>query len=142
MVTIYALISELKDVSVVVSEVRETAVTLGSTPDAVEDLALALYEAIVNSSIHGYQHHPGQIEIDLQQHGEDLLISLRDDAPLFNPLHAPKPDISLPLEQRRLGGMGIHLMRNFTDELHYQIIDTDQNEVILIKKNAFIHVSA
>ena len=137
MAVICALISDMKDVSTVVNEVRTTAVALGSDPEAAGDMTLALYEAIVNSSIHGYHRQPGQVEIEIQMQGRDLLICLRDNAPLFDPVGVLSPDISLPLEQRGRGGMGIHMIRHFVDELRYQITDSNRNEVILVKRNAF-----
>lgn len=137
MATIDASIAALKDVSVIVNEVRETAVAIGSNLDAVEDIIVALHEALTNSFIHGYQRQPGQVTIEVKQHNNDLWLCLRDKAPLFNPLTVPTPDTALPLEERGKGGMGIHMMRNFTDDFHYHITDTQQNEVILIKKDAF-----
>ena len=137
MAIICALIRDVKDISVIVKEVTETAVALGSDLEAANDIALALYEALANSSIHGYQRQPGYVEIGIHQRSEDLFVCLRDQAPLFDPMVVPIPDTSLPLVQRGFGGMGIHMMRNFTDELRYQVTDADQNEVILIKKRAF-----
>lgn len=137
MTKICALISDMEDVSMVVNEVRTTAVALGGDPEAVEDTSLALYEAVVNSSIHGYQRQPGSVEIEIQKQGADLFIFLRDSAPLFDPRSVLVPDVSLPLEARGRGGMGIHMMRHFVDELRYRITATNQNEVILVKKNAF-----
>jgi len=41
-------------------------------------------------------------------------------ANLFNPFwNSPGPDVTLPLEMRPIGGLGIHLMREFMDDLSY-----------------------
>jgi serine/threonine-protein kinase RsbW len=138
MTTICALIGDIKDVSVVVKKVAATAVGLGGDPDAVDDIVLALYEALANSIIHGYQNQPGQVEIEIQQQGDDLLICLRDKAPLHNPLTNPAPDTALPLAQRGFGGMGIHMMRSYSDDIRYQVTASNQNELIFVKKNVFV----
>ena len=137
MSTTYIDTAHLKDVSAIVKDVSETAVALGTDPEAMDDIAVALHEALTNSIIHGYQHEPGYVEIEITREDNDLLVHVRDKAPLFDPITVPAPDISLPLDQRAYGGMGIHMMRNFTDELRYQITNNHQNELILVKKNAF-----
>ena len=42
-----------------------------------------------------------------------------------------------PLAQRPLGGMGVHMMRNYTDELHYNVTPDGRNQLTLVKYNAF-----
>jgi len=44
---------------------------------------------------------------------------VEDDGKPFDPLQAPPPDLSLPLERRPIGGLGIHLIRNLMDEVSY-----------------------
>jgi len=131
------LTAGLKEIATICDFVTETAAALGSEPDAAGEIIVALHEALSNAIIHGYQRQPGIIEIEVRRQGNDLAVYLRDEAPPFNPLTVPPPDTTLPLDQRAYGGMGIHMMRNFTDELHYQTTDSDQNELILVKKAAF-----
>jgi anti-sigma regulatory factor (Ser/Thr protein kinase) len=59
---------------------------------------------------------------------------LIDDAPLFDPTAVPPPDINLPLEERPLGGLGVHMMRQLTDELLYRVNSAGQNELIFVKR--------
>ena len=51
--------------------------------------------------------------------GRRLMVTVSDDGVAFNPLAVPPPDTTLPLEERELGGLGIHLVRNLTDEATY-----------------------
>jgi anti-sigma regulatory factor (Ser/Thr protein kinase) len=134
---ILRLTAGLKDISSVRDFVTETAVALGSDLDTVGEIVVALQEAISNSIIHGYQGQPGIIEVEVRRQDDNLVVYHRDEASLFNPMTVPAPDISLPLSQRAYGGMGIHMIRNFTDELYYRITDSGQNELILVKKAAF-----
>jgi len=100
----------------------------------VDDMILAATEAATNIILHGYQGQPGSIQIEVKYEGDDLVVRLRDQAPPFDPTTAPPPDLSLPLEKRPLGGMGIHIMRRLTDRLVYRVNERGGNELTLIKK--------
>lgn len=98
-------------------------------------LELALEEAIVNIIHHGYGKKKGtvQIEIKAEIKGE-ISIAIRDQAPPFDPLtQAPLPDRRSPLETRREGGLGVHLMRQCVDEIHYRREGGD-NILTFVKK--------
>lgn len=112
----------------------ETAVSFSADPNAMEELILALNEAVTNIIVHGYEQKPGDIDITITRQGYQLIIYLRDNAPLFDPTSKPTPDITLPLAQRPFGGMGIHMMRAFTDKLRYQVTTNGQNELMLVKQ--------
>ena len=49
-----------------------------------------------------------------------LHVEVEDDGRAFNPLEAPPVDTSIPMEERPIGGLGIHLMRRFMDGLDYR----------------------
>ncbi len=135
---IYRCVAAIKDASTVISFVTETAVTMGADREATEDLSLALYEAIVNIITHGYQKQPGFLELEVEKKNSDLLVYLRDQAPHYNPTDNPSPNTFYSLEERPLGGMGVHMMHNFADDVKYHVNNLMQNELILIKKDAFV----
>jgi anti-sigma regulatory factor (Ser/Thr protein kinase) len=64
--------------------------------------------------------------------GTELVASVIDDARPFNPLEAPKPNLDAPLEDRELGGLGIHLVRSLMDHVSYSR-DEDKN-VLTVRK--------
>jgi serine/threonine-protein kinase RsbW len=100
---------------------------------AIEDLTLAIDEAVTNIIIHGYQGVPGIIELEVRRDGERLLVTIRDQAPLFDPTTVPRPDLSIPLDRRPFGGMGVHLMRESLDGIHYRALPGGGNELTLVK---------
>jgi len=62
----------------------------------------------------------GDIEVELGlDHGE-LVISLADDGVPFDPLQKPQPDVHKTVEERDIGGLGIHLCRELMDDVSYQ----------------------
>ncbi len=82
---------------------------------------LALEEHVTNICIHGSEAgKPVNIRVKLAVERECFSVEVEDDGPAFNPLTRPEVDISLPLEQRPLGGLGIHLIKKFMDELDYR----------------------
>ena len=78
-----------------------------------EHLTNVMNYAFADSRVH-------EIQVRLELAGGKFQIEVEDDGKPFNPLEHPKPDLSVPLEQRPLGGLGIHLIRSFMDELDYR----------------------
>lgn len=86
----------------------------------IGQLELALEEVAVNVIQHGYRGKSGKIEIGLQWSENQLEIQVRDWGPPFNPLtNPPKVDPSMPLEEREIGGLGIHFLKQLVDEIQY-----------------------
>ncbi len=45
---------------------------------------------------------------------------VEDDAVAFNPLEREAPDLNAPLEDRPIGGLGVHLVRKLMDDVRYE----------------------
>jgi anti-sigma regulatory factor (Ser/Thr protein kinase) len=105
-----------------------------SLPDGFEmALMLAAEEAFINVVRYAFsdaQPHP--IVVRLQRDGEGVRLEVDDDGAPFNPLETPQFDPATPLEQRRAGGLGIHLLRNLMTELRYERVN-GRNRLILRK---------
>lgn len=82
---------------------------------------LALDEILTNVISYGYsdnnRHHIG---VDFLCQDGDLTIEIVDDGRPFDPFSAPAPDLDAPLEERRPGGLGIHLVKTVMDGVEYQ----------------------
>jgi serine/threonine-protein kinase RsbW len=95
---------------------------------------LALEEVVTNVIVHGYQGREGMpIEVEVKVRLGELVACVEDQAPPFDPVCAPEPDLSLPLEQRQPGGVGIHLVRNMMDRLEYTRAD-GRNRLVITKR--------
>ena len=85
------------------------------------DLNLAIEEAVANVITHGYEdYEEHQIGVTISLEDKDITVKVEDDGRPFNPLEFPEPDLTRPLEEKALGGLGIHLVRNLTDGLDYK----------------------
>jgi anti-sigma regulatory factor (Ser/Thr protein kinase) len=68
-----------------------------------------------------------------------LRVSIRDDAPLYDPTKVEEPDANdSPLERSEPGGFGLVLIRRLVDELTYRITEDGRNELVLVKKRAWL----
>ena len=82
---------------------------------------LALEEHLTNVSKYAYADTAlHEIRVRLSSDERALVVEVEDDGRAFNPLEAPPVDTSIPLEERSIGGLGIHLMRRFMDTLDYR----------------------
>lgn len=81
---------------------------------------LALDELVTNVILYGYENSEGkEVVVHIETLGSDLTASVSDDAKPFDPLQVSPPDLNAPLEDRQLGGLGIHLVRSLMDKVTY-----------------------
>jgi serine/threonine-protein kinase RsbW len=113
---------------------EDVAADLRLEQEPTLDLLVALSEVATNSILHGYRGAPGTLELRVRPAGPDLVLTLRDHAPLFDPTAVPPPRTDLPLELRPPGGMGLLLTRHYTDELRHRPAPDGANELTLVKR--------
>lgn len=126
--------SDLNNLNTIREFVESYASGLGMTPAAIYGIVLATDEAATNICVHGYKGKTGTIEVTVEHDDQNIIIRLRDEAPIFDPTKAPPPNLSGSLEERALGGMGIHFMRSYTDEMTHQALLPRGNQLVLKKR--------
>ena len=91
-------------------------------PDkVVSDLNLALEEVFSNIIRHGYEgREDREVTIALHLAPEEITATVEDTGVPFNPLELPDPDLTVPLEERKVGGLGVYLVRQLMDEVDYR----------------------
>lgn len=114
--------------------VESSAIELGANEEQAGELVMAVHEAATNIVDHGYLNGQGWISVSISKEPGQLVVQVLDRSPPFDPSSFPTPDISLPLEERPCGGLGIHMIRSFTDEVHYKQSSSGENELTLIKQ--------
>lgn len=85
-----------------------------------DDLVQAIDEAATNTIRHGYAGRPGWLEVTIDRVADRLVITVEDEARPFDPTTVPEPDLSVPPEARTPGGMGVHLIRQATDDVRHE----------------------
>jgi len=102
----------------------------------VSHVNLALDEAITNIVFYAYDDaddHEIDVRISLAQ--GMLTAELVDDGRAFDPLQVVAPDLAAPLEERAVGGLGVHLMRHLVDDIQYRR-DGGRNHLVFTKRIA------
>ena len=97
------------------------------------DIRLAVEEAVSNTIRHGYvdsREHLIRVRATLED--GRIRLEIEDDARAFNPLEAPLPDVSLPVEEKTPGGLGILLLRSVMDRVEYRR-SADRNILTMVR---------
>ncbi len=102
-------------------------------------LQLVCDEWVTNVIVHGYADAPpdsgeAAIELTLERlPDETLSLAFVDRAPPFNPLTRPEPNVDLSVDEREVGGLGIHFLKKIMDDCAYERTD-GRNRLTLIKR--------
>jgi anti-anti-sigma factor len=101
-------------------------------------IQVALDEFVYNPIVYGFPRldagpGAGKGEVRVELDGELVRVTISDNGPPFDPLAFADPDTALSVEEREIGGLGIHLVRQMMDEVTYQRRD-GENVVVLVKR--------
>ena len=89
--------------------------------DDMFNVRLILDEAVINVIIHGYEDsRQHEIHVALSLDSGALAVHIDDDGVAYNPLDAPAPRFDLPIEQRRIGGLGVPIMKALARNVAYR----------------------
>ena len=95
------------------------------------DLEVSLEELIVNSFTHGSSRDTVKVMATIEE--SEIKIVVEDRAPPFNLLREAPPPPSGDIEKRKVGGLGIHLVKNLNDRVEYSG-SKNGNTITLMKK--------
>jgi anti-sigma regulatory factor (Ser/Thr protein kinase) len=105
-------------------------------PDLVFQVNLVLEEVAINIINYGHDGGLHEIEIALTSELDALTIEVIDDGRAFDPTKdATVPDVTLPMEERSVGGLGVYLVRTMMDEMRYRR-EGGRNHLTLVKYRA------
>ena len=104
---------------------------------AAHGLKVAVDEACNNVVAHGYSgREPGPIGVSFEADGERIVVAITDRGRPFDPKDVPAPDLHSDWQARRVGGLGWHLIRQFVDEVRYDLDAENRNRLTLVLKVA------
>jgi serine/threonine-protein kinase RsbW len=82
---------------------------------------LALDEVVTNIVLHGFDDPANQdVEARLVVKEGIIVAEIEDSGRAFNPMDAPPPNLEASLDERTLGGLGIHLVKSLMDKVEYR----------------------
>ena len=124
---------ELDDIREFVGNAASAA---GMDDREVYAVQLATDEACSNIIEHGYEAvSDGVITCTCEVSPGQLTVTLRDRGAPFDPSHVPQPDLSVPLDERQIGGLGLFLMRSLMSEVSYSTTPEGENVLVLVKRS-------
>jgi len=105
----------------------------GVSERAIGHLALALDEAMTNTIAYAWPQggdHELKLEMEI---GAGIVVAIvSDDGIAFDPLEVPPPDLESSLEDRPVGGLGVHFMKTLMDEVSYRRVG--ERNVLTMRK--------
>lgn len=102
---------------------------LGIPDELSMPINLALEEIVSNVMLYAYPHSSGRV---LVEYTAPMIFTITDSGIPFDPTKQKEADITLSAEEREIGGLGIHLVRQIMDEVIYERVE-DKNVLTLIK---------
>ena len=106
------------------------------TPDVAHDVRLATEEVVANVIEHGYagSETPGPITLHFRRDARQVVVTVDDLAPPFDPATIRPADLTAPLEQRGIGGLGWHFVNHVMDEVRHEHRHPRGNRLTLVKR--------
>ena len=126
--------NDVESVPRLASFIEEVAERQGADMSVIMSINLALEEAVVNVMNYAYPEGTrGEIDITASFSDNTLIFTISDAGAPFDPTKVSDPDTSLSAEDRPIGGLGIHLVRQIMDEVAYRY-ENNRNMLTLKKK--------
>lgn len=102
---------------------------VASVGDALGILSVVIEELVVN--IVNYAHSD-YLDVEIIRDEKNIALRFHDNGIPFNPLQKDPPDITSPLEDRKIGGLGIFMVKKFMDTVSYEY--TEGENVLMVMK--------
>ncbi len=126
--------NRMEELNRMTSWIEEQGAVFALTMPLVMNLTLVLEEWVVNVISYAYADKSEHtIELRLWRKNNELQIEIEDDGRPFDPTAQADVDTAMPLEHRKIGGLGIHFIRKTMDNFTYRR-DNDHNIVTLVKR--------
>ena len=130
----FKLKSNLSELDNLCQNLEDFGKKIGLSQKLIFEINLALDELFTNIISYGFKDEDEHvIKVTLSPQNEELCLSIEDDGIPFNPIDFETTDVASSVENCKIGGLGIHIIRKLMDEICYQRCD-DKNILICKKK--------
>lgn len=130
------LSNDLQELGRLATFIQGLSETLSMDEKSLFQINLVCDELVTNIILYGYpsgENGMHTIRLDVGHASEGWELCLTDGGIPFNPLLKSSPRTDLSVEERSIGGLGIHFVRQVMDELRYERLN--EENVLLMKKN-------
>ena len=127
--TTEAVLDQLDEVKGLVNSVLDE---VGCPKKIRKKITLSVEEVFVNIANYAYGSDGGTVSVEVEGSCTGVAITFRDSGVPYDPLKKPDPDVTLSVDQRQIGGLGVYLVKKNMDTLSYSYID-NQNVLTITK---------
>ena len=127
--------NDIEQIQEVIEELNAFGRVHKISPKVTYQLGLSIDEILTNIISYGYEEEDREIDVRISFKDNTVNVQFSDDGKAFNPIEFSPPDMDTGLEERELGGLGIHLVKSMMDGIDYKR-EKDKNILILTKKVA------
>lgn len=125
--------NRIEETTGVTDLVEQTSLEAGFEQKEVYDILIALDEILSNIVYYAYPDgSTGVIDIEIKFDGETIDIRFIDSGVPFDPLTKADPDLSIPVEEREIGGLGIFIVKKLMNEVSY--VRENEKNILMISK--------
>ncbi len=130
----FELKNDVSELDLLCRHCEDIGQTIGVSDKSVFEMNLALDELFTNIISYGFKdHRKHTIKVNIKVEDDMLDIRIEDDGVPFNPTESKTPDFQCGIEECKIGGLGIHLIKKLMDEIQYQRV-ADKNILFLKRK--------
>ncbi|UCG08878.1 MAG: ATP-binding protein [Desulfobacterales bacterium] len=117
----FELKSKISELDTLCHEMEKFGRSLGLSKKCIFEINLALDELFTNIISYGFaDEKEHSIKITITPQNDMLCLCIEDDGLPFNPVDVEEPDLKRTIEDCKIGGLGIHLIKNLMDEVCYE----------------------
>ncbi len=129
------LAATLKNLPLFMAFVTDRARQSGFSSKRIAEVELVIEEALVNIIDYAYPDREGWLRLNLKTGAEGgLKLEIKDRGVAFNPLEIEDPDLRAELMERPVGGLGVFLIKKFSDNLFWKQQGDENCLTIIFKK--------
>jgi anti-sigma regulatory factor (Ser/Thr protein kinase) len=114
--------NDLAELNRLAADIELFASENGIDHATAQNFNLCLDELFTNIVSYGFtdgRHH--DVRLELRATAKEIVAILRDDGNAFDPLtQAPQPDLDAPIEERKIGGLGVYFVKTLMSRVHYR----------------------
>jgi len=104
--------------------------------EIIQKINIVLDELLTNTISYAYRDTlEHEIEIKIRFYKEKLIVTIMDDGMPYNPFDRSDPDTSLALDDREIGGLGVHLVKLLVDDYSYEYKNQVKKNITSFKKH-------
>ncbi|OPX28954.1 MAG: hypothetical protein B1H08_04905 [Candidatus Omnitrophica bacterium 4484_171] len=129
------LAAKMESLDKAVDFIVEGASKLKFSDKDISQIRLAAEEIVVNIINYAYPEKAGNMRISYRtEDNNTLVVEIVDSGIAFNPLSLPEPDVNVPLDKRKIGGLGVYLVKKIMDDVNYE--RKDGRNILVFTKTA------